>query len=147
MAIVRWKDPFAEMTKVHETMNRLFEETFSPVLAREGRGSGSWEPAVDIYETDDEIILKAEVPGIGKDQVSIEVKEGVLTLSGERKFEKEVKEEQYHRVERSYGAFHRTFTLPSSVDADQVNASLGDGVLKIRLPKREEAKARQIAVH
>lgn len=147
MVVVRWKDPFADMTKVQETVNRLFEEAFSPVLAREGTWSRSWEPAVDIYETDEEILLKAEVPGIGKDQVSIEVKEGVLTLSGERKFEKEVNEEQYHRVERSYGAFHRTFTLPSSVDAERVNASLRDGVLEIRLPKREEAKPRQIAVH
>lgn len=147
MAVVRWKDPFAEMTKVQETVNRLFEEAFSPAPAREGTWTRSWEPAVDIFETDDAILLKVEVPGIGKEQVSIEVKDGMLTLSGERKFEKEVNEEQYHRVERSYGAFHRTFTLPSSVDADRVEASLRDGVLEIRLPKREEAKPRQIAVH
>lgn len=147
MAVVRWKDPFAEMTKFQETVNRLFEEALSPVHGREGTWPRSWEPAVDIFETDEEIVLKAEVPGIGKDQVSIEVKDGLLTLSGERKFEKEVKEEQYHRVERSYGAFHRTFTLPASVDADRVNASLRDGVLEIRLPKREEAKPRHIAVH
>lgn len=147
MAVVRWKDPFADLTKVHETMNRLFEEAFSASPSREGTWPTPWEPAVDIYETDDAIIVKAEVPGVEKDRVSVEVKEGVLTLSGERKVDKEVKEEQVHRVERSYGAFHRSFTLPPSVDADKVDASLRDGVLTIRLPKREEAKSKQIAVH
>lgn len=147
MAIVQRRDPFADLTKVHERMDRLFREAFAPARAREAAVPGAWEPAVDIYETDGEIFLKAEVPGVDKDRISIEVKDGVLTLSGERIFEKEVKEEQYHRMERAYGAFHRAFTLPSSVDADRVEATLRDGVLEVRLPKREEAKPKQIAVH
>lgn len=147
MVVVRWKDPFSELTKVHETMNRLFEDAFPAQGAREGASPGSWKPAVDIFETDDAIVLSVEVPGVDREHIFIELKDGVLSLSGERKLEKEAGEERYHRMERCYGAFHRFFTLPAAVDPGKVDAALRDGVLRIRLPKREEAKPRQIAVH
>ena len=128
-------------------MNRVFEETFgSPLYRGEQPGVGTWSPAVDIFETGDEIIVKAEVPGLAKDQIHVEVENGVLTLHGERKFEREVKEENYHRVERTYGAFHRSFSLPGSVDAEKVRAEMKDGILEVRLGKREQAKPKQISV-
>ncbi|MGA8753611.1 Hsp20/alpha crystallin family protein, partial [Candidatus Deferrimicrobium sp.] len=111
MAIVRFWDPMKELSSLQNRMNRVFEETFgSPLYRGEQPGVGTWSPAVDIFETGDEIIVKAEVPGLAKDQVRVEVENGVLTLHGERKFEREVKEENYHRVERTYGAFHRSFS-------------------------------------
>jgi len=146
MEIVRWRDPFGELDSIHERMNRLFEEAFAPSRSREETWAGTWEPAVDIYESDDAIVVTAELPGVEKDQVSVEVKDGVLTLRGERKFERDVKEESYHRVERAYGTFHRSFTVPPGVDPEKVQASMKDGVLAIRLEKREEAKPKQIAV-
>jgi len=122
-------------------------ETFgSPLYRGEQPGVGTWSPAVDIFETGDEIIVKAEVPGLAKDQIHVEVENGVLTLHGERKFEREVKEENYHRVERTYGAFHRSFSLPGSVDAEKVRAEMKDGILEVRLGKREQAKPKQITV-
>ena len=132
---------------MHERMNRLFEETFASSRPREETRAGGWEPAVDIYESDDAIVVRAELPGVEKNQVSVEVKDGILTLRGERKFERDVKEENYHRVERAYGSFHRSFTVPPGLDPEKVQASMKNGVLTIRLEKPEEAKPRQIAVH
>lgn len=109
-------------------------------------GTGAWMPIVDIYETKDAICVRAELPGVDKDAIGVEVKDGVLTLRGERKFEKEVKEENYHRIERSYGTFHRSFTLPSSVDGEKVSARMKDGVLQVDLPKKEQAKPKQIKI-
>jgi HSP20 family protein len=147
MAIVRLWDPMKELSALQGRVNRVLEDTFGTPLHRaEQPGAGTWAPAVDIFETASEIVLKAEVPGIARDQVHVEVDDGVLSLRGERKFEKEVKEENYHRVERVYGAFHRSFTLPDSVDPDKVRAELRDGVLEVRLGKREQAKPRQIQV-
>jgi len=147
MAIVRWWDPWKDLATIQEKMNQLFEDTFSRGRAREeGLSHAMWSPCVDIYETDDAVVVKAEVPGIEKDQVGIEVKDGVLTLRGERKFEKEVKEENYHRMERSYGTFSRSFSVPSSVDPEKISATLKDGVLEIVLPKVEKAKPKQIKV-
>ena len=105
-----------------------------------------WSPSVDIYETDENIVLKAELPGVDKKDVSVEVKDSTLILKGERKREKEVKEENYHRVERSFGTFMRSFTLPVSVKQDQVKAKFKDGVLEVTLPKSEEAKPKQVKV-
>ena len=147
MAIVRWKDPIGELSSIHERMNRLFGEAFGPARAQEEGWIRSWEPAVDIYETDDAIVVKAEVPGVEREQVHVEVKDGILTLRGERKFERDVKEESYHRVERSYGTFLRSFSLPVSVDQDQVKATFRDGVLEVELPKKEQAKPKQIQVN
>jgi HSP20 family protein len=136
-----------ELSALQGRVNRVLEDTFGTPLHRaEQPGAGTWAPAVDIFETASEIVLKAEVPGIARDQVHVEVDDGVLSLRGERKFEKEVKEENYHRVERVYGAFHRSFTLPDSVDPEKVRAELRDGVLEVRLGKREQAKPRQIQV-
>ncbi len=147
MAIVRWMDPFRDVMGIQDRMNRLFEDFLVRGRGRdEGIETGTWLPAVDIYETDDDVIVKAELPGLTKDEVGVEVKGGVLTLRGERKLEKEVKEENYHRVERSYGTFVRSFTLPVSVDEDRVSAKLADGVLEIRLPKKAEAKPKQIRI-
>lgn len=146
MALIRW-DPFREMSSLQERMNRLFSE----VLARSPIGEeeisrGAWVPAVDIFETPESIVLKAELPGITKDDIFVEVKDNTLSLKGEKKFEKEVKEEHYHRVERSYGSFQRAFTLPSTVQQDKVKAKFKDGILEIVLPKVEEAKPKQIKV-
>ena len=147
MAIVRLWDPMRELSALQSRVNRVLEDTFGTPLHRaEQPGAGTWAPAVDIFETATEIVVKAEVPGIARDQVHVEVEDGVLSLRGERKFEKEVKEENYHRVERVYGAFHRSFTLPDSVDPEKVGAELRDGVLEVRLGKREQAKPRQIQV-
>ena len=147
MAIVKW-DPFRDMLSIQERMNRLFDETFGRATKSEGEelARGVWSPAVDIYETDENIVMKAELPGIDKKDVSIEVKDNMLVLKGERKFEKEIKEENYHRMERAYGSFQRTFTLPNVVDKDRVSAKYKDGVLEITLPKIKEAKPKQVKV-
>ena len=105
--------------------------------AKRPAGVGSWTPAVDIHETDDGFVIKAELPGVSKDDVSIDVHQNTLTLRGQRKHEAEVKEDQYHRVERSYGSFQRSFVLPTMVDQEKVQATFKDGVLELHLPKSE----------
>ena len=147
MAIVRWLDPFRDLSSIQERMNQIFEDALARSRGREeGLRSGMWTPAVDIYETNDSVVVKAELPGVEKDQISVEVKDGILSLRGERKFEKEVKEESYHRIERSYGNFQRSFSLPVSVDQEKVTARFKDGVLEVKLPKKEQAKPKQIHV-
>jgi HSP20 family protein len=146
MALIRW-DPFREISALQERMNRLFSEVArrSPV-AEEEMVQGAWIPPVDIFETGDSIVIKAELPGISKEDITLEVKENTLTIKGEKKFEKDVKEESYHRVERSYGAFQRAFSLPGTVQQDKVKAKFRDGILEVTLPKAEEAKPKQIKV-
>lgn len=147
MAIVRWLDPFRDLSAIQERMNQIFEDALARSRGREeGLRTGMWTPAVDIYENSDFVVVKAELPGVEKNQISVEVKDGILSLRGERKFEKEVKEESYHRIERSYGSFQRSFSLPVSVDQDQVTARFEDGVLEVKLPKKEKAKPKQIQV-
>ncbi len=147
MAIIRWVDPFKELSAIHERMNQLFDETFLPARASEAAPAAAmWSPAVDIYESGDDIVVKAEVPGIDRDGVAVEVKDGILTLRGERKFEKEEQEENYHRIERSYGTFVRSFALPSSADPEKVEAALTEGVLEVRIGKKEQAKPRKVKV-
>ncbi len=147
MAIVRWWDPLRDLSSIQEKMNQLFEDTLSRTRGREeGLSAGMWTPAVDIYETGESVVVKAELPGLTREQVGIEVKDGVLTLKGERKVEKEVKEENYHRVERAYGTFQRSFSLPASVDQEKISATLKEGVLEVTLPKKEQAKPKQITV-
>lgn len=147
MAIVRWLDPFRDLTSIQERMNQIFEDALSRTRGREeGLRTGMWTPAVDIYEKTDSVVVKAELPGVEKDQISVEVKDGILTLRGERKFERDVKEESYHRIERAYGSFLRSFSLPVSVDQDKVSAKFKDGVLEVELPKKEKAKPKQIKV-
>jgi HSP20 family protein len=134
----RW-DPFTEIARLQDEMSRHF------VPSEKGRGPG-FVPPVDIFEDKDAIYLKAELPGVKPDDVKLHVENNVLTLTGERKFEKEEKKEGYHRVERSYGAFTRSFSLPNNVAGDQVAAELTDGVLTVKLPKKTEAQPKRIEV-
>jgi HSP20 family protein len=132
---------------MQERMNKLFEDVMrSPNRSDEGFAVAAWAPAVDIYETDKEIVMKAELPEMQEKDIEIKVEDTILIVAGERKMEKEVKEENYHRIERSYGSFHRSFTLPHSVDRENIKASYKDGVLKVVLPKREEVKPKQIKI-
>ncbi|HBO69040.1 MAG TPA: molecular chaperone [Deltaproteobacteria bacterium] len=147
MAIVRWLDPFRDLTGIQDRMNQIFEDALSRSRGRdEGMRTGMWTPAVDIYEKNDFVVVKAELPGVEKDQISVEVKDGILTLRGERKLERDVKEESYHRIERAYGSFLRSFSLPVSVDQDKVKAKFKDGVLEVELPKKEKTKPKQVKV-
>ncbi|MBM2828840.1 MAG: Heat shock protein Hsp20 [Actinobacteria bacterium] len=147
MAIVRWWDPLRDLSSIQEKMNQLFEDTFSRTRGRdEALGKGMWTPAVDIFETEEAVVVKAEIPGVERDQIAVGIKDGILTLHGERKFEKEVKEENYHRIERAYGTFHRSFSLPSSVEQDKISAKFKEGVLEVTLPKKERATPKQIKV-
>ncbi len=145
MAIVRW-EPFRDLLTTQDRFNHLFNETFSRLFDGGELGSRSWAPAVDIYETDQDVVLKAELPGVDPKDVEIRVEDGTLYLKGQRKFENEVKEENYHRVERSYGSFTRSFALPSSVNSEKAKAEYKDGLLTLTLPKREEAKPKTIQI-
>ena len=146
MAIVRWT-PSRELSTVQDRMNKLFEDVIrSPYRPDEGFAVSAWTPAVDIYETDKEIVLKAELPEMPEKDIEIKVEDNNLIVSGERRKEKEVKEEHYHRIERSYGSFYRSFALPHAVDRENIKASYKDGVLKVILPKKEEAKPKQIKI-
>jgi HSP20 family protein len=144
--LVRW-NPVRDVMAMRNDMNRLVNEFFRGGNAGEkGWWTGSWTPAVDVYENDQALMLKAELPGFAKDDVHIELKDNILTLKGERKRELDVKEEQYHRVERAYGAFQRSFMLPVLVDAGKAEATFKDGVLELKLPKAEEAKPKRIGI-
>ena len=146
MALVRW-EPFRDLVSLQDRMNRLFEDSLSRnKVFEESLATGIWSPPVDIYETDSSIVLKAELAGLTKNDVSIEIKDSTLILRGERKFEKDVKEENYHRIERSYGSFSRTFSLPHTVDQNKVTASFRDGLLEIVIPKTKEARPKQIEI-
>lgn len=145
MAIVRW-DPFRDLIGLQERMNRLFDETFSRRGGEQPLGITTWSPAVDIYETENAFVVKVELPGLTKDDIEVQIHDGILTLKGERKFEKEVKEENYHRIERAYGTFQRSFSLPTAVEEDKIKASFKDGVLEVNLPKAEAVKPKQIKV-
>jgi HSP20 family protein len=145
MAIVRW-EPFRDLVSTHDRFSRLFNDTFSRFFDEGETGARGWAPAVDIYETDHDLVLKAELPGVDPKDVEARVEDGTLYLKGERKLEKEAKEENYHRVERSYGSFVRTFALPRSVDSEKVSAQYQDGILTLTMPKREEAKPRTIKI-
>ncbi|MBI1986969.1 MAG: Hsp20/alpha crystallin family protein [Nitrospinae bacterium] len=146
MALVRW-DPFREIASLQERMNRLFEEGVFPFRGLgERTAMRQWAPPVDIYETEKEIVLKAELPGMSQDDFSVEVRDNTLTLKGERKQEKEAREEGYYQMERCYGAFQRSFTLPNTVQQDKAKARYKDGVLEVVLPKVETVVPKQIPV-
>jgi HSP20 family protein len=146
MALIRW-DPFREMSALQERMNRLLSDyrTRAP-FGEEEMAQGAWIPPVDIYETKESIVLNVELPGVTKEEISLEVKDNTLTIRGEKKLEKDVKEENFHRMERTYGSFMRAFTLPSTIHQDKVKAKFREGVLEITLPKAEEARPKQIKV-
>lgn len=145
MAIIRW-DPFRDMVTLREKMNRMFEDVFSGRNEDRELQAGTWAPSVDIFETENELVLTAEIPGIDEKDVEIKVEDNTLSIKGERKFEKETKEENFHRIERSYGSFYRAFTLPSSVDPERIQAEQENGVLKISMPKRQERKPRTVRI-
>jgi HSP20 family protein len=145
MAIIRW-DPFRDLVTLRDKMNRLFEETFTGRGEKKDLVSGTWSPSVDIYETENALVLSAEVPGMKEDEIEIKIEDNTLILQGERKFEKETKEENYHRIERSYGSFYRSFTLPNSIDQDKIQAVHENGVLKITMPKKPELKPKKVKV-
>ena len=145
MTIMRY-DPFRDLRTLQEEVNRLFSTNMSRTFDDEGIGRGAWAPSVDIYENKDHIVLEAELPGMKQEDFDLSIENNVLTLRGERKFEKTDETDNYHRVERSYGAFTRSFTLPQTVSAEGATAEYNNGVLRVTLPKREETKARRIQV-
>ncbi len=145
MAIIRW-DPYRDMVTLRDRMNKLFEDMAASRGEEKDLATTSWAPAVDIYETEGEVVLTAEIPGIEEKDIEIKVEDNTLTLRGERKFEKETKEENYHRIERAYGSFFRSFTLPGYVDQDKIEAEHENGILKVRMPKRAELKPRKVKI-
>ena len=143
MTLTRW-NPVSDLAAVEiDRLNRMFDAAFSGELA-----GGAWVPAADIYETEGkDVVVKIEVPEIKRDDIKVTVENGVLTIEGERKFDSTTNREQYRRIERGYGAFHRSFSLPSTVDASRVSAGYQDGVLTVTLPRREDTRPRQIQVN
>ena len=144
--LTRW-EPFREFATLQDRMNRLFRESFNDAGRDESLTTSTFAPAVDVYEDEHKVTLKIEVPGIDEKDINVNVENNTLTVHGERKIEKEEKEENYRRVERQYGSFTRTFTLPQTVDTENVSATYDKGVLKITLPKKAEAKPKQIKVN
>ena len=144
--ITRW-DPFREFSTLQDRMNRLFRESYGPEGREESLTSTTFAPPVDVYEDEHNVSLKIEVPGIDEKDIDLRIENNVLTVHGERKFEKEEKEENFRRVERQYGSFTRTFTLPNTVDSEKVSANYEKGILKVTLPKKAEAKPKQIKVN
>lgn len=146
MTLVRW-DPFRELEEMSDRLNRMFTRPAVPAKnGKEALTVADWTPTVDISETEGEYLIKAELPEVKKEDVKVTLDEGVLTLTGERRQEKEEKNTKYHRVERSYGSFVRSFSLPDLVDETKVKAEYRDGVLRLHLPKSEEAKPKAIEV-
>ena len=142
MAIVRW-NPARDLAGMEiDRLNRMFSDFYGETFGR------AWVPPVDIFETTEhEVVLKAELPDVKREDISLTFENGVLTIKGERKVDESVSRDNYHRMERHYGAFSRSFTLPNTVDASRISASYKDGVLTVVLPQREEAKPKQIAVN
>jgi HSP20 family protein len=146
MAIVRW-EPLRELSSLQNEMNRLFNTAFdTPTTPGNGATILRWVPAMDLVETADDFVLRADLPGLTQDDVKIELEDSTLTVSGERKSERTDKHEGYYRVERAFGSFSRSLTLPKGVDADAVKANFDNGVLEIHIPKPEERKPRRIAI-
>lgn len=145
MTVTRY-DPFRDLRNLQEEVNRLFTGNIGRTYDDEGIARGSWNPSVDIYENKDQIVLEAELPGMNRDDFDLTVENNVITLRGERRFEKKEDTENYHRVERAYGSFSRSFTLPNTVTGEGATADYRNGVLRVTLPKREETKARRIEI-
>jgi HSP20 family protein len=144
-SLTRW-EPFRGLSALQEQMNRLFEDTLTRGRPDDSALS-SWAPAVDIYETENELVIKADLPDVDEKDLDVRVEDNTLTIRGERKFEKSVSEDNFLRVERAYGAFSRSFSLPHTVNADAIKAEYRSGVLNLHIPKREEAKPKQIKVN
>ena len=147
MNIIRWNDPFRELASLQSRLNQAFDTTLAgPARNDEDLLTGAWTPPVDILETKEKTVLKAELPGFDENQIHLHFEDGILSLEGERKFEKESADENYHRVERSYGKFVRSFTIPSNVDNEKISAAFQNGILTVELPKREETKPKAIKI-
>ncbi len=144
--LTRW-DPLRDMATLQNRINRFVRESYSPESPEEALTTTTFAPPVDIYEDEHTITLQMEVPGIDEKDIDVRIEDNTLTVHGERKMEKEQKEENFRRIERQYGSFTRSFTLPSSVDRGQVSADYEKGVLKIKLAKKAEAKPRQVKVN
>ena len=142
--ITRW-EPFRGLSTLHDQMNRLFEDTLYRGRSDESALT-TWAPAVDIYETENALVVKADLPDVNEKDLDIQVENNILTIRGERKFERDVKEDNYLRVERAYGSFSRSFSLGNTVNTEAIKAEYHDGVLTLTIPKREEAKPKQIKV-
>lgn len=145
MAVVKW-DPLRDLLSIQDRMNKLFEQTLSRSRAEEAITPSTWTPAVDVYETPETIVMKADLPGLTREHIEIQLRDKTLTLKGERRFAKEAEEENYLRIERAYGAFQRSFTLPATIRQEQIRAVFRDGVLELTLPKAEESKPKQIVI-
>jgi len=147
MQLVTWT-PWREMASLRNRMNRIFNDSFFRDESTDDELSlRHWNPVVDIYDNEDAIVIKADLPGLSKDDITIDLTNRVLTVKGERSYENEVKEENYYRRERACGKFHRAFTVPAEVDPDQVKADFKDGVLKIEVPKPKAQQPKQITIH
>jgi HSP20 family protein len=147
MTVVKW-DPLRDVEKLQNRINRMFEDSFGRSRDLDDEMSlCAWRPVVDIYETERGISLSAELPGVGKENVSVEVKDNILTIEGERRADPEIKEESYYRRERSYGTFRRSFTLQQNIQPDLIRATFKDGVLEIEIPRPEKERPKQITVN
>jgi len=144
MNLVRW-NPFQEMSLLQNQINRLFESALHG-WPTDSNATNAWAPLADIYETDNELVVTTDLPGVDPKKIDVRVENNVLTIRGERQFEQKVGKENFHRVERSYGAFSRSFTLSTVVDSDRIRASYKDGVLSISLPKAESVKPKRIQI-
>jgi len=146
MQLVKW-NPMRDMLSFNNRADRIFNDFLYPSRGMQMSKDSSWNPRVDIYEDEDAIVLKAELPGVEKDNIVVDVEGRVLTLKGERSSDNEVQEESYYRRERTFGSFERRFNLPDNVDPEKITADYKDGILKLGIPKPEENKPRQITVH
>jgi HSP20 family protein len=138
-------NPYGDLVSLHDKVNRLFDSELRG-LTHSANESNTWYPAADVYETKDDYVFKLEVPGLSKDDVNVEFNNHVLSIKGEKKENKEINKEDYHRIESYRGAFSRSFTLPKDVDSTKITASMKDGILVLRIPKAEEKKAKSIAI-
>ena len=143
LSITRW-EPYRDMITLQNRINRILGDTLAPASSVEG--VGGWLPPVDIFEESDRLVFRAEIPGVNKDDIEVRVENGTLILHGEKRQEKEVDSESAHRIERFYGTFSRSFVLPTSIDAEKIEARYKDGVLELVLPKAEEARPRKIKI-
>ena len=143
-SITRW-DPFRNLTSLQEQVNRLFDSSFK--ANTDNSALTTWAPAVDIYETENELVIKADLPDMEEKDIDVRVENNMLTIRGERKFEESVKEDNYLRVERAYGSFSRSFSLPNTVDTAAIQANYKNGVLRVHLPKRAESKPKQVKIN
>lgn len=147
MELVRW-NPWREMFSTRSRANRIWDEFFYPDAGQAGKAMDwNWNPVVDVYETDEHFVIKADLPGIDKKDIALDVKDRILTLKGERQVDEEVQKENTHCRERIYGRFERAFRLPNHVDGDKITADYKDGVLRVEIPKPENVKPKQITIH